>query len=138
MNSKYIDLFNLISTKEITLLKDLDRKMWITKKSKFEHTVFAELYDNSIFKFLCSLEHEKFYILIPMLSINNKIDEPYIILSRQILITRYSDELLITNYINRKIYQSFDLFEINKLEKFHIVLKYKQVSFNFNEYDTFK
>jgi hypothetical protein len=73
-----------------------------------------------------------------MLSINNKIDEPYIILSRQILITRYSDELLITNYINRKIYQSFDLFEINKLEKFHIVLKYKQVSFNFNEYDTFK
>lgn len=135
---KYVELFNLVSTKEITLLKDLERKIWIAKKAKFEHAVFSELSDNSIYKFFSALERKRFYILIPFISINNKIDEPYLILSQQILISRYSDPMLLTNYINHKIEYSFDLFNINELEKYHIVFKYKQIEFDFTKYNEFK
>jgi hypothetical protein len=135
--NKYLELFRLISTKEITLLKDLDRKIWITKKSKFNHTTFQELNYNNVYDFLCSLEHERFYILIPILSVNNCIDEPYVILSRQILITRYSSETLLINYINNKSRNSFEIFNIDNLEKFHIVFKYKEINFNFINYDKF-
>jgi hypothetical protein len=136
--NKYLELFRLISTKEITLLKDLDRKIWISKKSKFNHTTFQELNYNNVYDFLCSLEHERFYILIPILSVNNCIDEPYVILSRQILITRYSNEQLLINFIRHKIFSLFNLFDINELEKFHIVFKYREINFEIDKYDTFK
>lgn len=77
------------------------------------------------------LDDTKVYTLIPFISINNRSDEPYLILSQQILVTSYSNSLNITNYISRKIEQSFYFFNINELETFNIVLKYKQVELNF-------
>jgi hypothetical protein len=59
------------------------------------------------------------------------------ILSQQILITKYSSWLLISNYINTKIEQSFDLFNINELPRFNIILKYKQVEIEFQEHKKF-
>jgi hypothetical protein len=138
------NMYQNISTKEITLLKDLDNKIVIIKDGKYlfesnncSYETFLELHHNKIHKILNDLDDKKVYILIPFISINNRPDEPIIILSQQILVTNYSNSLLITNYINQKIDKSFALFNIYNLEKFNIVLKYKQVEFKFKEYHKF-
>jgi hypothetical protein len=63
-------------------------------------------------------------------------DEPYIVLSKQILITRNSNSLNLFNYISNKIDDSINLYNIEELEYFNIVFKYKQVDFdiNFNKF----
>jgi hypothetical protein len=140
------NIFKLISTKELTFLKDLDKRILINKKGKFyyksnnynyNYEDFLELNPYNIARFFKDLDDKKIYTLIPFITINNRINEPYIILSQQILITNNSNTLLISNYINTKIEQSFDLFNINELPKFNIILKYKQVDIEFQEYKNF-
>lgn len=133
------NIFKLISTKEISFLKDLDRRITINKNGRFIYDSnsynfedFLELNPNNTSRFLKQLNDNKIYTLIPFISINNKVDEPYIILSQQILVTNRSNGLLISNYINIKIEQSFDLFNIYKLPRFNIIFKYKQIEFEFD------
>lgn len=130
-------LFSLISTTEISFLKDLDKKILISKKGKFYYESFLELSNDNISRFLLELDDTKVYTLIPFISINNRSDEPYLILSQQILVTSYSNSLNITNYISRKIEQSFYLFNIDELQTFNIIIKYKQIEFNFKKYNNF-
>lgn len=85
-----IKMFDLISTKEITYLKDLDRRININKKGKFEYHKFNELNTYNIWIFLYELEENNIYTLIPFISKNDRPDEPYIILSQQFLITNNS------------------------------------------------
>ena len=47
------------------------------------------------------------YTLILFISKNDRPDEPYIVLSQQILITYNSNPLLLTNYINNSIFRIF-------------------------------
>jgi hypothetical protein len=138
------NIFKLISTKEITFLKDLDRRITIIKIGKFYYNTnnynfedFFELNPNNTSRFLKQLNDNKIYTLIPFISINNKIDEPYMILSPQILVTNHSNGLLISDYINIKIEQSFDLFNIYKLARFNIIFKYKQIEFEFEQHKKF-
>jgi hypothetical protein len=76
-------------------------------------------------------------MLIPLISANNRPDEPYIILSQQILITNNSNSLLISEYINNKIIDTMNLYNINSLENTTLIFKYKSIKINFNEYDKF-
>jgi hypothetical protein len=60
------------------------------------------------------------------MTINNRPNEPYIILSQQILVTRKSSSQLIALYLNRKIQSAINLYHIQQLE-FFITFKYKEV-----------
>lgn len=95
-------MFDLISTKEITYLKDLYKRIVINKHGKFEYHKFFELNSYNIWIFLYELEANNIYTLIPMLSKHDNPSEPYIILSQQILITDNSKASLISNYISKK------------------------------------
>jgi hypothetical protein len=75
--------------------------------------------------------------LIPFISKNNRIDEPYMILSQQLLVTLRSNPMVISHYINMKIEQSLTLYNIDELERFNIVFKYKEVKFQFDRYNKF-
>jgi hypothetical protein len=128
-------LFKLISTSEITFLKDLDLKINVIKRGKFFYSCnncYDQLEHSNVGNFLFQLHKEKFYTLIPLLSVNNKMDEPYIILSKQILITRHSNSLNLYNYIQNKIYDSFYFYNIDELNNFNIVFKYKEVDLRIN------
>jgi hypothetical protein len=70
-------LFELISIKEITLLKDLDNRILFNKCGKFCYYNCLELDNSNISKFICKLEDNKVYSLIPFISANDKSDEPY-------------------------------------------------------------
>lgn len=51
-----------------------------------------------IHSFIMNLKDDKIYIIIPILTANNMIDEPYIMLSQQILVTKNSNPKLLISY----------------------------------------
>src|SRR6267142_1819015 len=98
-------LFDLISTKDITFLKDLDSRINIIKKGKFKYYKIISSEIEGIRNFIINLEPEKIYTLIPIISINDRKDQPFMVLSEQILVTSKTNELLIgINHRIRKIY----------------------------------
>lgn len=134
MNQK---LFDLISTKTITFLHDIDLRIDIIKNGKFKYYKFFSMEDKHIINYLNNLEANKIYSLIPLISKNDKIDEPFITLSQSILITNKSNPLLIYNYLYNKIDDSVNLFNMQNLNSYYIILKYKEVEINFKEYKKF-
>lgn len=57
-----------------------------------------------------------------------KDDDPYIILSKQILMSKYSDPKTISNFLSKQIEIAINDFELTSLNKFHyLIFKYKKV-----------
>lgn len=54
---------------------------------------------NNIKNFISNLDDDKIYTIIPFISFNARYDEPYTVLSQQILVTKQSNPVLIGNYI---------------------------------------
>ncbi len=130
-------MFEIISNKEITMLKDLDKRININKYGKFYYYKIYEFNNSNIWNFLKDLDDNKVYTLIPFISAKNNPNEPYIILSQQILITNNSKSLLLSNFINNKIIDTINLYNINNLENISLIFKYKSIKINFNEYNKF-
>ena len=132
-------MFDLISTKEITHLWELDSKININKYGKYNYYKIYEFNYSHIWKFLYELENNKVYLMIPFITKNCKSNEPIIILSPQILVTHNSNSLLISKYIQSKVIETADLYGINenKLDNMPIIFKFKQIKINFNEQKLF-
>ena len=125
-------MFDIISTKEITYLKDLDKRININKYGKFNYWRIYEIRNYKFWSFLKELEDNKVYTLIPYISANDRTDEPFIVLSQQFLITSNSNSLLINDYINNKINNTKYLYNITELEGV-LIFKYKQVKIDFQD-----
>jgi len=125
-------MFDIISTKEITYLKDLDKRIKLNKYGKFHYWRIYEITNSKIWAFLNELEDNRVYTLIPYISANDRPDEPFIVLSQQILITSNSNSLLLCDYINNKIYNTKNLYNITELEGV-LIFKFKQVKIEFND-----
>jgi hypothetical protein len=130
LKSKFSEL---ISKNEITFLKDLDNRININKCGKFCYYKFLELDSNNIWKFLVKLEDNRIYSIIPLISANNKPDEPYITLSQSLLISKKSSPLLISKYIYDKCISAGKLYNISEFNDFSIIFKYKPVEIQFEE-----
>jgi hypothetical protein len=100
INNKLLDI---ITTKEITYLKDLDNRIKLNKYGKFHYHKIYEYNIELVYNFIKELHSNRIYTLIPFISANNKPDEPYIILSQQILITDNTNVLLFRDFLNNKI-----------------------------------
>lgn len=125
-------MFDIISTKEITYLKDLDKRIKINLYGRFNYWRIYEITNYKIWNFLSELEDNKVYTLIPYISANDRRDEPFIVLSQQFLITKNSNSLLLTEFINNKIIETKYLYNITELEGV-LIFKYKQVKIDFNK-----
>jgi hypothetical protein len=84
----------IINKKNITLLRDLDNKIVINKNGEFKHFSNFNFDIDNTRNFIYNLDSDKIYTVIPFVSVNNNINEPYTILSKQILITKYSNPVL--------------------------------------------
>lgn len=124
-------MFEIISTKEITYLKDLDKRIKINKFGRYNYWRIYEIRNYKVWSFLNELEDNKVYILIPYISANDRRDEPFIVLSQQILITSNSNSLLINDYINNKILNTVNLYNITELNGV-LLFKYKSVKIEFH------
>lgn len=134
MNPK---LFELISTKEITYLKDVKKSIDINCYGEFKHFKIFRTQIEDIKNFLFNLDENKIYTVIPLISVNCRIDDPYLILSRQILVTKFSNPVIIHNLICEKLDISTEQFGIVDLQFFFTLLKYKPIEINFDSYNKF-
>jgi hypothetical protein len=125
-------MFDLISIKEITFLKEMDQRIHFNKFGKYYYHNLEFGYNN-VGKFLNQLENKNIYVIIPIISRNNRPDQPYIILSQQLLVTNTSSALLIAKYINTKFNEMIELYGISDSDNLQLVFKYKQVKIKFNE-----
>jgi hypothetical protein len=87
--------------------------------------------------FLNNLDHDKIYTLIPFISINDRSDEPYIIISPQILITRDSNPVILANYLNSKINKTFELFKSELNNSYYTIFKYKSIQIDYKSINNF-
>ena len=85
-----------------------------------------------MWQFLSDLEDTKVYILIPFISANNNPNEPYLILSKQILVSGYSNPIMLTKYINYKYEECYNLYGLKDNENMVLIFKYKQIDFCIN------
>lgn len=130
-------MFDAISTKDISYLYNLDKRIRINAEGIYNFQTFVELHFYDVRRFFHKLEDDKIYVVIPILSKNNTPDQPFIVLSQQFLITRKSNFLLITRHLSDKIDECCDLYDIDFDNTFKITLKYKEVKLDYNEYKTF-
>jgi hypothetical protein len=131
-------MLELISTKSITYLRDLDMKIKINKDGKFYYSKFIEINNSNLREFLCNLEDNSIYTLIILYSKDDRTDEPYIVLTQQILITNNSMPLLIYNLIMNKLDRTIELYDMDLLNlNGKIIFKYKKVKINFSKYKSF-
>jgi alanyl-tRNA synthetase len=132
-------LFDLISTKEITYLKELNKNIKINKEGKFYYSKIIEINNSNLRDFLSNLDDKSIKTLIILYSKDDKTDEPYIVLTQQILITNNSMPLLIYNLIMNKLDKAIELYNIDLLNlNGKIIFKYKKVKINFNEFNSFE
>ena len=131
-------MFNLITTKDISFLWNLDKRIRVNAEGIYNFDTFVELHFYDIRRFVHKLEDDKIYVVIPILSKNNTPTEPFIVLSQQFLVTNNSNSSLIAKYLTDKIDKCCDLYDIDFDNSFKITLKYKEVKLDYNEYKTFK
>jgi alanyl-tRNA synthetase len=132
-------LFDLISTKEITYLKELNKNIKINKEGKFYYSKIIEINNSNLRDFLSNLDDKSIKTLIILYSKDDKTDEPYIVLTQQILITNNSMPLLIYNLIMNKLDKAIELYNMDLLNlNGKIIFKYKKVKINFNEFNSFE
>lgn len=131
-----IQLLNIISTNEITMLKDINNLISINKTGQFKFCYIPYLEIVGLINFISKLEKDSIYTIIPVISMFGKESDPQIILSKQILVTNNSSSKVIHDYLNYKLEFAIQDFGINNLDNgnyFHLILKYKKVNFDFSK-----
>jgi len=126
-------LLQLISTKAITMLKDIDHLIKINKIGKFKHYYIHNMEILGITNFISKLDDDAIYTIIPIISMFGKTDDPYIILSKQILVTRDSSPKVIHEYLNSKLDQTildFGSVSLDGGNHFQLIFKYKKITFD--------
>lgn len=125
------DLLKMISSKQITFLSDVNKTIHINKHGKYLYYKLYRLNYFAFVDFISNLHPNKIYMVKPFISVTYKANDPYLVLSRQILLTKYSDPKLFCDYLIEQTSKAFQQFDVDDLEGFYTVLKYKSVIFDF-------
>ena len=124
-----MDLLKSTSNNQITLLKDINKIIKTDKNGKFSYFYIPNFQINEIKNFINKLEVDSLYTLIPMISIYGKDEEPYLILSKQILVTNYSNHLTISNFISNQLEIALNDFNFKLDRKYHfLIFKFKKIN----------
>ena len=135
--NQHPEIFKLISIKDISLLSNLDEKINIIKHGKFKYYKMFDIDLDDIKNFINNLDNDKIYTVIPFISFNARYDEPYTVLSQQILVTKQSNSILIGNYIQDKTNIFHEQCDIDSLKSYYTIFKYKSIEINFQSYKKF-
>jgi hypothetical protein len=77
--------------------------------------------------FILKLEDDSIYTILPFISINCKLNDPYVNLSRQFLVTKKSNYNLIHNFLVTQLETFKSDFNIDDLDNYYLIFKYKKV-----------
>ena len=122
-------LLGLISTKDITFNSSVNKEFKIQAENRFNIYNFNNFINLiEITQFLETLESDRVYVIIPLISKTNNSSDPWLILSKMVLITKHSNSELIYNYLNKQWLKAQDDF---RMEPYHLQfnIKYRPVTF---------
>jgi hypothetical protein len=122
-----------ISINEVTLLSDINKELFIDQSGKSHYNEINNFEMEYFYNFITNLNSNSLYTVIPIISIKNNYNEPYMVLSKSILVTKYSSYKIIQYYIYSKYLKSLEDFGIDGLEDFHLILKYKKAKLDINQ-----
>lgn len=122
-----------ISTTNITLLLDIDKTIDINKSAKAYYFKIFRIELDYLTNFINNLTENEVYLINPLISINCKLSDPYITLSRQFLVTSKSNPHLINDYLLDKFSIARNDFTFEDGNYF-LILKYKLVSLDYRYY----
>jgi hypothetical protein len=133
----YKQLLRQISTGDVTFISDINKEFFIDQsgKSNYYEIKFFEI--EYFYNFVTNLSSNSLYTVIPLLSFNNNPDEPYMVLSKSILVTKYSSHRVIHHHVYAKYHKALEDLGIDsyKLEDYRIIFKYKKVTFDINQFN---
>jgi hypothetical protein len=122
----YIDFLKRISTDRITFLSDVSRQINVDK-TNFPNYFFSDSIEiKQIEHFLNNLKFDSLYTVNLMISLEGKREDPYIVLSKTILLSKYSNAITINDYILSRYEIAQNQFYFD-LDSYYIIFKYKKV-----------
>src|ERR1700692_3909198 len=127
-NIKNFDLTGF--TKDnITFLSDQIENKKLFKIGYYHFFKIPQLELETLKDFLQILDFNKAYVVLPILATVDSInDGPILSLSKQILVTRDSDPITISNFLLKQIEIACMSYGIEELEKYTVVLKFRPIS----------
>jgi hypothetical protein len=129
MKNLYIELIKNTSNTQISFLNDVHKNINIDKRGKFKYFYISCFEIKAIENFISNLDHNSLYTIIPMISLCGKAEEPHLILSKQILISNYSDYKIINKFLLEQFDKAFNDFEFDLDNKFYfLIFKFKKVN----------
>jgi hypothetical protein len=113
---------------KITLLKDVSKNIIIYKKGEYKYFQIPLIQFEGIENFLLNLDNDKIYILIPFISPYGNINDPILVLSKKLLITKNSNPRIVLEFLSDQLDKSITDFGFSELNKYYLVFKYKAVT----------
>jgi len=102
-NFEYLDLLKNTSKDKINLLNNVAKHIKFNKNGKF-HYIYIPCFDIKFLRqHIDALDPSSLYTAIPLLSFDGRDDKPHLILSKQILLTKYSSPELVNNYVKNRL-----------------------------------
>jgi len=127
-NNFNLESLKLISSKDITFMSDIPKTLLVDKSGEFKLLANLNFEPKWTREFLTSLKSESLYTLTPFWSVTGNKDEPYFILSKQLLVTKYSDPTKVNKFLASKLVNTIEQFGItNRIEIYHLIFKYKEI-----------
>ena len=124
---KYKNFLVNISNNEITLLSQINKEFFINNSGKSNYFSLVNFESQYFYEFITNLEFNSLYNVIPMISIKGHPNDPYIVLSNSMLVTRYSNHRTIQYYLYSKYLQTLKDFRMDNLEQYLVIFKYKKI-----------
>jgi hypothetical protein len=120
---------NTFSQKDITFLTEQVNNKKLFKIGYYHFFKIANLELNILKDFLQILDFNKAYVILPILATEEmKGDGPILSLSKQILVTRDSNPLTISNFLLKQIELACMNYGIEDLGNFTVVLKFRPIT----------
>jgi hypothetical protein len=117
----------LISVNDITFLHNINKDFFIDQSGKPNYIEIRNFEMEYFYNFITNLDSNSLYTVIPVLSPSNDHNKPYIVISRNILVSKYSSYKDLHHFILAKYHEALEDFDIDKSNSFHVILKYKRV-----------
>jgi hypothetical protein len=111
-------------------MKDIDNNVEIRGIEKFKYCDIWDFNIQMIREFIYNLDDETIYTIIPFVTVSHKLKDPTLILSKQILVTRYSSSETIYNYIFKQFELAEKQFNMGYLNSYNVYFKYRRLTFS--------
>jgi hypothetical protein len=130
MKINFEKISKCLSTNDLSFLTDFDQTINIEKSGKSNFVKFFTIEQFEIKDFILKLENNKIYVINPFISVNCKLNDPYLNLSRQFLVTSKSNYNLINDFLLDQLETARNDFNFED-NYYFLIFKYKSVELDY-------